>query len=107
MSLEAMGSCLVVGTTTKLVFEVYMERVLAPSPQLEQGMILDNLLAHRESVRELIEKRGCSLLYLPPYSPDFSSIEESFSKVRALLRKAKARTRVALVEAIGHAPGRD
>jgi hypothetical protein len=63
-----------------------------------------NLGAHRgERVGELIEERGCSLLYLPPYSPDFSPIEEAFSKIKALLRKAKARTRVALVEAIGRA----
>ena len=54
-------------------------------------------------MRELIEARGCSLLYLPPYSPDFSPIEEAFSKIKALLRKAKARTREALLEAIGRA----
>lgn len=65
---------------------------------------MDNLGAHRgERVRELIEERGCSLLFLPPYSPDFSPIEEAFSKIKALLRKAKARTRTALVEAIGRA----
>jgi transposase len=65
---------------------------------------MDNLGAHRgDRVRELIEERGCSLLYLPPYSPDFSPIEEAFSKVKALLKKAAARTREALVEAIGMA----
>jgi transposase len=61
---------------------------------------MDNLGAHRgDRVRELIEERGCSLLYLPPYSPDFSPIEEAFSKVKALLtllKKAAARTREAL-----------
>jgi transposase len=50
-----------------------------------------------------VEARGCSLVYLPPYSPDFSAIEEAFSKLKALLRKAKARTRVTLLEAIGRA----
>ena len=105
MSLEGMGPCLAVeGATTKLVFEVYVERVLAPSLRPGQVVILDNLASHRgERVRELIEERGCSLLYLPPYSPDFSPIEEAFSKLKALLRKAKARTRVVLVEAIGQA----
>jgi hypothetical protein len=100
MSLEGMGPCLAVeGATTKVVFEAYVERVLAPS--LRPGrvvVILDNLGAHRgDRVRELIEEQGCSLLYLPPYSPDFSPIEEAFSKLKALLRKAKARTRVALM----------
>jgi transposase len=105
MSLEGMGPCLAVeGATTKLVFEAYVERVLAPSLRPGQVVILDNLASHRgERVRELIEERGCSLLYLPPYSPDFSPIEEAFSKLKALLRKAKARTRVVLVEAIGQA----
>ena len=67
-------------------------------------VVMDNLGAHRgERVRALVEARGCSLVYLPPYSPDFSPIEEAFSKLKALLRKAKARTRVTLLEAIGRA----
>ena len=54
----------------------------------------DNLGAHRdERVRELVEARGCSLLFLPPYSPDFSPIEEAFSKLKALLRRASAGSR--------------
>ncbi len=56
-----------------------------------------------EKVRELIEKRGCKLLYLPPYSPDLNPVEEAFSKVKALLRRAGARTREALLEALGAA----
>jgi transposase len=65
---------------------------------------MDNLSAHKgERVRELIEGVGCELLYLPPYSPDFSPIEEAFSKVKGLLRKAQARSREALVEAMGKA----
>ena len=106
MSSEGMGPCLAVeGSTTKAVFEAYVERVLAPSLRPGRVVVIDNLGAHRgERVRELIEARGCSLLYLPPYSPDFSPIEEAFSKLKALLRKAKARTREeALVEAIGQA----
>ena len=56
-----------------------------------------------ERVRELIEGRGCELLYLPPYSPDLYPIEEAFAKVKALLRRAAARSREALVETIGAA----
>ena len=92
------------GPTTKAVFEAYVEQVLAPSLRPGQVVILDNLGAHKgERVRELIEGRGCSLLFLPPYSPDFSPIEEAFSKIKALLRKAAVRVRGALVEAIGRA----
>jgi len=66
---------------------------------------MDNLGAHRgERVRELVEARGCELLFLPPYSsPDFSPIEEAFSKIKALLRKVEARTGGDLVGAIGRA----
>ena len=56
-----------------------------------------------ERVRELIEDRGCELLYLPPYSPDLNPIEEAFSKVKRFLRQIGARTRGALVEAMGKA----
>ena len=67
-----------------------------------QVVVMDNLTAHKgERVRELIEEQGCELLYLPPYSPDFNPIEEAFSKVKRILRKAESRTREALVEAIG------
>ena len=63
---------------------------------------MNNLSAHKgERVRELIEHKGCELLYLPPYSPDSNPIEEAFSKVKGILRKAEARTREALVEAMG------
>ena len=67
-------------------------------------MVLDNLSAHKgERVKESVEARGCELLFLPAYSPDFSPIEEAFSKLKALLRREKARTKEALVEAIGRA----
>ncbi len=105
MTHEGMGpSMAVVGSTTKAVFETYVERVLAPSLSPGQVVVLDNLGAHKgERVRELVEARGCELLFLPAYSPDFSPIEEAFSKLKALLRKAAARTRGLLVEAIGRA----
>lgn len=85
--------------------EAYLERVLAPTLRPGQEVVvMDNLASHKgEKVRELIEGGGWELLYLPPYSPDFNPIEEAFAKVKALLRKAGARTREALVEALGAA----
>ena len=105
MGAQGMGPCLAVeGATTKVVFETYVERVLAPSLRAGQVVVLDNLGAHKGGrVRELVEGRGCELLFLPPYSPDFSPIEEAFSKVKTLLRQAAARTRGALVASIGRA----
>ena len=105
MSLEGMGPCLAVeGPTTKAVFETYVEQVLAPSLRPAQLVVMDNLSSHKgPRVRELVERRGCELLYLPAYSPDLNPIEEAFSKLKALLRKAGARTREALMEAMGRA----
>ena len=105
MTSEGMGPCLaVVGSTTAAVFEAYVGRFLAPALRPGQVVVLDNLGAHKgERVRELIEERGCELLFLPPYSPDLNPIEEAFSKVKGLLRRAGARTRKALVEAMGRA----
>ena len=105
MGAEGMGPCVAVeGATTARVFEAYVARVLAPSLRPGQVVVLDNLSAHKgERVRELVGARGCEVLFLPAYSPDFSPIEEAFSKLKALLRRAKARTKEALVEAIGRA----
>jgi transposase InsO family protein len=105
MTSEGMGPCLaVVGSTTAAVFEAYVGQVLAPALRPGQVVVLDNLGAHKgERVRELIEERGCELLFLPPYSPDLNPIEEAFSKVKMLLRRAGARTRKALIEAMGRA----
>ena len=65
---------------------------------------MDNLSSHKGSrVRELIEERGCELMYLPPYSPDLNPIEEAFAKLKALLRRARACTREALIEVMGRA----
>lgn len=65
-------------------------------------MVMGNLGAHRpKRIRELIEERGCELIYLPPYSPDLNPIEEAFSKVKEALRRAEARSREALIEAMG------
>ena len=106
-SIEAggVGPCLAVeGPTTREVFETYLERVLAPALRPGQIVVLDNLSAHKGGrVREIVEGVGCEVEYLPPYSPDLNPIEQAFSKVKGLLRKAEARTREALVEAMGRA----
>ena len=105
MTLSGMGPSLAVeGATTARVFETYMEKVLVPSLRKGQIVVMDNLDAHRpKRIRELIEQQGCELLYLPAYSPDYNPIEEAFGKVKNLLRKAAARSKEALVEAIGAA----
>jgi transposase len=105
MSVRGMGACLAVeGPTTKAVFEAYLQRALAPSLRPGQVVVMDNLSSHKGSrVRELVEARGCELIYLPAYSPDLNPIEEAFAKIKALLRKAAARTREALLEAMGRA----
>jgi transposase len=65
---------------------------------------MDNLSAHKGGrVKEIVEGGGCELLYLPPYSPDFNPIEQAFSKVEGLLRRAEARARESLIEAMGRA----
>lgn len=79
-----------------------MEQVLLPELHPGQIMVMDNLMAHKtEKVRELVEGAGCEVFYLPPYSPDFNPIEEAFSKIKGILRKIEARSREALVEAMG------
>ena len=105
MGAEGMGPCAAVeGATTSAVFEAYVEQVLAPALSPGQVVVLDNLSAHKgERVRELVGARGCELLFLPAYSPDLSPIEEAFSKLKALLRREKARTKEALLEALGRA----
>ncbi len=105
MTLSGMGPSLTVeGSTTARVFETYVEKVLLPSLKEGQIVVMDNLSAHRpKRIRELIEQHGCELLYLPSYSPDYNPIEEAFAKIKNLLRKAAARSKETLVEAIGAA----
>jgi transposase len=105
MSLEGVGPSLAVeNATSAKVFETYVELVLAPSLSRGQMVVMDNLSAHKgERVRELIEGRGCELMYLPPYSPDLNPIKEVFSKLKCSIRKAEARSREALLEVIGMA----
>ena len=105
MTRLGMGPSLAVeGPTTREVVEAYVDRVLAPDLRPGQIVVMDNLSAHKGSrIRELIEGRGCELRYLPPYSPDLNPIEEAFSKVKGMLRRAEARGREALIEAMGAA----
>jgi transposase len=101
----AMGeSVSIEGATDAELFEAYVEGFLAPSLRAGQVVVLDGLGAHRtQRVRDLIEGRGADLVFLPPYSPDLNPIEEAFSKIKQLVRKAGARTRHALDEAMGEA----
>src|SRR5262249_24150445 len=78
------------------------EQILAPTLGAGDIVIMDNLGSHKVAgVRQAIEARGASLLYLPPYSPDLNPIEQSFAKLKALIRKAAPRTCEALWNAIG------
>ena len=82
--------------------EAYVEGVLVPELRAGDIVIMDNLSSHKgPSVRRLIEAAGAGLFYLPPYSPDFNPIKKAFAKLKALLRKAEARTREALWQTIG------
>jgi transposase len=105
MSLSGMGESMCIeGATDAKAFEAYVEHFLAPSLTEGQVVVMDNLGAHRpERVRELIEARGAELVFVPSYSPDLNPIEEAFSKIKNIVRKAGARTRQALDEAIASA----
>lgn len=82
-------------------FLTYIREELAPSLHAGDLVIMDNLRCHKvKGVREAIEAVGAQLLYLPPYSPDFNPIEMMWSKIKAILRKTKARTAAALLDAL-------
>ncbi len=75
------------------LFQAYVKQVLVPDLRCGDVVIMDNLGSHKgPAVRTAIEAAGASLLYLPPYSPDFNPIEKAFAKLKAMLRKAAART---------------
>ena len=102
LSLAGMGASMILeGSTNATAFEIYVEQLLVPSLQVGQIVVMDNLRAHKgERVRQAIEAKGCQVVFLPGYSPDFSPIEETFSKLKTYLRRVGARTREALEEAI-------
>lgn len=88
------------GPVNATTFAGYVEQCLVPTLWAGDILILDNLPAHKSPrVTLAVERAGCKLVYLPPYSPDFNPIENMWSKVKAALRKAKARTFDAVVEA--------
>jgi transposase len=105
LSLEGIGAALILeGSANTTAIELYVEQVLAPSLRAGQIVVMDNLQAHKSArVKQAIEAKGCQLLFLPGYSPDLSPIEEAFSKLKTALRRAGARTREALEEAIAQA----
>jgi transposase len=86
------------------VFQAYVEHVLVPELKAGDIVVLDNLRCHADiHARRLIEKVGAQVWFLPPYSPDLNPIEKMWSKVKAFLRKACARTQEALYQAIADA----
>lgn len=87
--------------TDREIFLAYLDHCLCPQLRPGDVVVMDNLSSHKvEGVRQRIEKCGAKLLYLPPYSPDLNPIEKAWSKLKQLLRSAKARTREALDQAI-------
>lgn len=102
---HGMGPALMVaGGVDQQTFTTYLEQVLAPTLQPGQVVLADNLSAHKsERAQEIIAGCGCRLLYLPPYSPDYSPIELAFAQIKADLRRATARTREGLEAAIATA----
>jgi transposase len=89
------------GATDAEVFMLFLEKILCPTLRKTDIVVLDNLSVHKMAeVREIIEKTGASLLFLPPYSPDFNPIEKMWSKMKTILRKLKARTDRQLDKAI-------
>lgn len=92
------------GSVNTATFITYVERILCPSLLPGQIVILDNYSIHTDSkIRELVEAKNCELRFLPTYSPDFNPIENAFSKIKALLKKARATTQDTLSHAIKHA----
>jgi transposase len=83
------------------IFLAYLDHCLCPKLRSGDVVVMDNLSSHKVAgVRECIEKCGAEVLYLPPYSPDLNPIEKAWSKLKTLLRSAKARSKEALDQAI-------
>lgn len=107
MGLRGLVATLTVeGTVDAEVFNAYAERVLSPRLRRGDMVVLDNYTAHRASrIEDVAEARSAQVLWLPPRSPNYSPIEQCWSKIEAYLRGAKARTREALEEALMAALG--
>ena len=94
------------GAVNAAAFEAYVEKVLAPTLQPGDLVIMDNLSSHKgKAVRQAIRKAGAKLIFLPKYSPDLNPIEQVFSKLKHLLRKAAAPTLETLTAAVGELLG--
>jgi transposase len=92
------------GAVDTLCFDAYVERVLRPHLRRGDVVVLDNLGAHKAScIEQVAAERGARVVWLPPYSPDYSPIENCWSKIKTALRAAKARTRDELEKALAKA----
>jgi transposase len=102
LSLAGLAACLSIeAATDRDVFTAFVRHALVPALRPGQVVVLDNLRAHKvAAARALIEAAGCTLLFLPPYSPAFNPIEQAWSTLKALLRGAAARTKEALDDAL-------
>ena len=90
------------GPVNREIFELYVEKILAPELTCGDIVVMDNLSSHKgPAVRAMIQATGAKLMYLPPYSPDFNPIEKAFAKLKAGLRKAAKRTVDGLWDTIG------
>jgi transposase len=107
MRLDGSTACMTIeGATDTEVFRAYVRRVLCPTLRQGDVVIMDNLCPHKsEPTLSLIARAGAEALFLPAYSPEFNPIEKMWSKLKASLRSAEARTQPALIEAIAGALG--
>jgi transposase len=105
MRLDGSTACMsIAGATDTEVFRAYVRRVLCPTLRKGDVVIMDNLSPHKsEPTLSLIEQAGAEVLFLPAYSPDLNPIEKMWSKIKAYLRSAQARTQPALIQAIASA----
>ena len=103
LRLEGIAAPMVLdGPIDRDAFQAYVDQVLVPELSPGDIVIMDNLGSHKgPAVRRAVAAAGATLLYIPPYSPDFNSIENIFAKLKALLRKAAERTIDALWTTIG------
>ncbi len=102
LSLEGITAAMTLeGAADRDAFDVFVKQVLVPTLRPGQLVVWDNLSVHKSAeAARLLAARGCRILFLPPYSPDFAPIEQAFSKLKTALRRTGARTREALDDAI-------
>jgi len=105
LRLDGSTACMTIeGATDTEVFRAYVRQVLCPTLRPGEVVIMDNLSPHKsDPTLSLITQAGAQILFLPAYSPDLNPIEKMWSKIKAFLRAAEARTQEALVQAIAAA----